>query len=215
MKRKVLFVGALFLALGVTMLLSQQGQRALSQDRQCPAGRFPAFVPMPGVTPRGVAVDKVGYVYVSAGELRADGEHILIWKFTPSGRGPSPFAEIGQGTIGGLAVSADGDLYVAMAAGLDKGVWRVDRKGRKSSCRAAIRSSSRMASPSTIGAPCMSPNPYRCHRLLSDRAVSGASRAGDRRNCACEMGSSREPVRWASPSRSEPMASLTTMAIST
>ena len=93
MKRKVLFVGALFLALGVTMLLSQQGQRALSQDRQCPAGRFPAFIPMPGVTPRGVAVDKVGYVYVSAGELRADGEHILIWKFTPSGRGPSPFAE--------------------------------------------------------------------------------------------------------------------------
>jgi sugar lactone lactonase YvrE len=95
-----------------------------------PAGEFPAFIPMPGVTPRGVAVDKVGYVYVSAGEVRADGEHILIWKFTPAGE-PSFFAEIGRGTIGGLAVTANGDLYVAMAAGADKGVWRVDREGQK------------------------------------------------------------------------------------
>ena len=28
-------------------------------------------------------------------------------------------------------VSANGDLYVAMAAGLAKGVWRVDRQGQK------------------------------------------------------------------------------------
>jgi len=96
-----------------------------------PAGRFPAFIPMSDVTPRGVAVDKVGNVYVSVGEIRGDGEHILIWKFKPSGRGPSLFAEIGQGTIGGLAVGADGHLYVALAAGVDRGVWRVDRMGRK------------------------------------------------------------------------------------
>lgn len=94
------------------------------------AGEFPAFIAMPGVTPRGVAVNKVGNVYVSFGEVRADGEHILIWKFTPAGK-PSFFAEIGRGTIGGLAVTANGDLYVAMAAGADKGVWRVDREGQK------------------------------------------------------------------------------------
>jgi sugar lactone lactonase YvrE len=95
-----------------------------------PADEFPAFIPMPGVTPRGVAVDKVGYVYVSFGKVLEDGEHILIWKFTPAGEG-SFFAEIGRGTIGGLVVTANGDLYVAMAAGADKGVWRVDREGQK------------------------------------------------------------------------------------
>jgi sugar lactone lactonase YvrE len=94
------------------------------------AGEFPAFISMPGVTPRGVAVDKVGCVYVSFGEVRADGEHILIWKFTPAGE-RSLFAEIGRGTIGGLMVTANGDLYVAMAAGADRGVWRVDREGHK------------------------------------------------------------------------------------
>ena len=85
MKRKVLFAGALFLALGVSLLLSQQPQRAVSQCRPGPAGWFPAFIPMPGVSPRGVAVDKVGNVYVSAGEVRANLEHIQIWKFTPAG----------------------------------------------------------------------------------------------------------------------------------
>jgi sugar lactone lactonase YvrE len=129
MKRKVLFVGALFLALGVTMLLSQQRQGAFSQDRQGPAGVFPAFIPMPGVSPRGVAVDKVGNVYVSVGEVRAKLEYIQIRKFTPAGE--QLFSvEIGQGTIGGLAVTADGDLYVAMAAGLNKGVYRMDREGQ-------------------------------------------------------------------------------------
>lgn len=94
------------------------------------AGEFPALIAMPGVTPRGVAVDTIGNVFVSVGEVRANGEYIVIWKFTPAGD-QSFFAEIGQGTIGGLAVSADGDLYVAMAAGIHKGVWRVDRAGQK------------------------------------------------------------------------------------
>jgi sugar lactone lactonase YvrE len=97
------------------------------------AGEFPAFIAMPGVTPRGVAVDKVGYVYVSASVGSGASEHIKIWKFTPAGDPPFSadtfYADIGQGTIGGLAVTANGDLYIALAAGLDKGVYRMDREG--------------------------------------------------------------------------------------
>lgn len=132
--RRKIVVAALAVAAGVFVLVTQIGASG-GANAAAPAPRFPAFIPLPGVTPRGVAVDKVGNVYVSVGQVRVEGdknvEYILIWKFTPSGRGPSPFAEIGQGTIGGLAVSANGDLYVAMAAGLDKGVWRVDREGQK------------------------------------------------------------------------------------
>ena len=124
MKRKVLFAGTLFLALGVTMLLSQQGQQAFSQCW----GKFPAFIPMSGVTPRGVAVDKVGNVFVSVSVGSGASEHINIWKFTPAGE-QSFLADIGQGTIGGLMVSAKGDLYIALAAGLDRGVYRMDRWG--------------------------------------------------------------------------------------
>ena len=98
----------------------------------CSAGEFPAFIPMPaGITPRGVAVDKVGNVYVSVGQGSGSSEHISIWRFKPCGGTPSFVADIGQGTIGGLMVTANGDLYVAMAAGLDKGVWRVGRDGQK------------------------------------------------------------------------------------
>ena len=69
------------------------------------AGEFPAFIPMPGVSPRGVAVDKVGNVYVSVGVVRASLEYIQIRMFTPAGE--QLFSvEIGQGTIGGLMVTA-------------------------------------------------------------------------------------------------------------
>ncbi len=93
------------------------------------AGVFPDFILMPGAT-RGVAVDKVGNVYVSVGQGSGSSEHVLVWKFTPYGGEPSFVADIGQGTIGGLMVTANGDLYVALAAGLDRGVWRVDRDGQ-------------------------------------------------------------------------------------
>jgi len=93
------------------------------------AGVFPAFIPMSGVTPTGVAVDKVGNVYVSIREMRADGQYGLIWKYTPAGE-QSFFAQIGKAEIYGLAVTANGDLYAAMGrVGSDKGVYRVDRKG--------------------------------------------------------------------------------------
>jgi sugar lactone lactonase YvrE len=92
------------------------------------SGSFPAFIEMPGVSPRGVAVDKVGNVYVSVGEVRSNLEYIQVRKFAPDGE--QLFSvEIGQGTIGGLVVTANGDLYIALAAGSDRGVYRMDREG--------------------------------------------------------------------------------------
>ena len=93
------------------------------------AGAFPAFISMPGVSPRGVAVDKVGNVYVSVGEVRSTLEYIQVRKFTPAGE-PLFSVEIGQGTIGGLMVTANGDLYIAIAAGSARGVYRMDREGQ-------------------------------------------------------------------------------------
>ena len=114
----------LLLPIAVFVVAGQTGGTVAAS----PAGEFPAFIPMPGVTPRGVAVDKIGNVYVSVGEGIGVNEHIQIRKFTPAGE-PLFSVEIGQGTIGGLAATAKGDLYVAMAAGLNKGVYRMDRKG--------------------------------------------------------------------------------------
>jgi sugar lactone lactonase YvrE len=92
------------------------------------AGMFPDFIST-GVSARGVAVDKIGNVFVSVSQ----GTHIWIWGYTPDGVGPSVLADMGVGTIGGLTVTAEGDLYVAMASsgpGSANGVWRMDRRGR-------------------------------------------------------------------------------------
>jgi sugar lactone lactonase YvrE len=93
-----------------------------------PAGAFPDLITMPGVTARGVAVDRAGNVYVSVEETRSALRYIQLRKFTPAGE--QLFAvEIGEGTIGGLMVTANGDLYIALAAGADRGVYRMDRDG--------------------------------------------------------------------------------------
>jgi len=93
------------------------------------AGVFPGFIPLPGVTPRGVAVDKVGNVYVSVGDVGTGVEVIHVRKYAPGGE--LLFSvEIGRGTIGGLMTTANGDLYVAVAAGADRGVYRMDREGQ-------------------------------------------------------------------------------------
>ena len=86
--------------------------------------QFPVWIPMAN-TPSGIAVDKPGNVYVSVRE----GDRGVIWKYTPDGT-QSFFKDIGQATIYGLAVTANGDVYAAMAApGPERGVYRVDRKG--------------------------------------------------------------------------------------
>src|SRR5512135_2176762 len=112
----------MLLPIALFALAIQTGATAMA----APAGSFPDFIPLAGAT-RGVAVDKVGNVFVSVSQGTGPSEHILIWKFTPYGGGPSFVKDIGQGTIGGLMVTANGDLYVALAAGIDKGVWRVGR----------------------------------------------------------------------------------------
>ena len=115
----------LLLPIALFALVFQTGGTAAA----APAGGFPAFIPMPGVSPRGVAVDKVGNVYVSVGEVRATLEYIQVRKYSPAGE--QLFSvEIGQGTIGGLMVTANGDLYIALAAGSARGVYRMDREGQ-------------------------------------------------------------------------------------
>ena len=91
--------------------------------------QLPAFIPMPGVTPEGVAVDRTGDVFVSV-RSGAPGTvpHGAIWRYTPDGQA-SLFADVGEGVIGGLAIAANGDVYVAMATGPDQGVYRIDRMG--------------------------------------------------------------------------------------
>ena len=75
----------------------------------------------------GLAIDKAGNVY---GGLAFLGQ---VWKFSPDGT-PSLFAtlDIGQaGAIVGLAVDAEGDLYVCVVSDVEgtHGIWKVSRDG--------------------------------------------------------------------------------------
>jgi sugar lactone lactonase YvrE len=93
---------------------------------------FPAVIQMFGDTPSGVAVDKPGNVYVSVREP-PPGPGLLgrsmIYKYARDGS-PSFFANMGsKAVVYGLAVTPNGDLYVAMATGPDHGVYMLDRKG--------------------------------------------------------------------------------------
>jgi len=96
------------------------------------AGAFPPFIQISDGSARGVAVDKVGNVYVSVGVVdpASNLNYIQLRKFAPDGK--QLFSvPIGQGTIGGLMATAEGDVFVAVAAGANQGVWRIDREGQK------------------------------------------------------------------------------------
>lgn len=89
-----------------------------------PPPSFPAWTPLPGGQAEGVAVDRTGHVYVSVRE----GDNGVILRFDRHGEADR-LAEIGPGMIGGLAFSAEGDLYAAVAAGAARGVYRIFANG--------------------------------------------------------------------------------------
>ena len=82
------------------------------------------FDPELGQHPEGVAVDKVGNVYMSMAPL---GE---LWRLAPGATAPEPVATI-PGVVGsegfgmlGLAVDAPGNVYIAVHSDEAGGVWR-------------------------------------------------------------------------------------------
>lgn len=90
------------------------------------AGQFPGFLPLAGAPPEGVAVDKVGHVYLSIAASESD----QIWKFSPDGS-PSLLADFGSPAGGncGLAVDPEGNVYMARKQPALPGVFRVDKNG--------------------------------------------------------------------------------------
>jgi sugar lactone lactonase YvrE len=127
-KRKSRFCDWRWMLLPIVMLAIAAHNGGTTAAAQ--AGMFPAFIPMPGVMASGVAVDKVGNVYVSIREIVGGVMYGEIWEYTPAGE-QSLFAEIATGEIYGLAVSPNGELYAAMGRiGSNKGVYRVDREGQ-------------------------------------------------------------------------------------
>ena len=107
---------------------------AVSTAAAQPPGAFPSFIPMPGVSAEGVAVDKDGDVYVTVRE----GSNGVIVRYSREGI-PTRLVELGPGMIGGLAITAEGDIYAAVAAGAGRGVYRVSRHGNTELCRAPTR----------------------------------------------------------------------------
>ncbi|MBP1598189.1 MAG: hypothetical protein H6Q05_3566 [Acidobacteria bacterium] len=116
---KLMRFALLLLALALGTLLCSSAWTAADG----PVAKFPGFTPF-AVSAEGVAVDKIGNVYVSI----RDGVRGKILKFTPTGV-QSLFADIGEAEADGLAVDAAGDVYIAMALGIDRGVYRVSREG--------------------------------------------------------------------------------------
>ncbi len=91
-------------------------------------GGFPDYIPFDASHseyPEGVAVDKVGNVYVSIQHDNSD----QVWKFSPSGQKSVliDFGPPGGGNCG-LAVDAEGNVYMARKLP-GYGVYKVDRAG--------------------------------------------------------------------------------------
>jgi len=129
MKKNSALVALALCALAVPILGSAKDPPGRPQNghHQTP---FPEFIPLDasqGEYPEGVAVDKVGNVFASIGG--ASGPRGAIFKFTPSGD-KSVLVDFGTPGAAGLAVGADGDVYVARTVAPNNGVYRVDRHGR-------------------------------------------------------------------------------------
>ena len=73
---------------------------------------FPSFIPFSEAGGEGVAVDKVGNVYVSVSTMTAGQDwRDQVWKFSPSGE-MSVLADLGAASgSSGLAVDAEGNVY--------------------------------------------------------------------------------------------------------
>lgn len=90
---------------------------------------FPEFIPFDvsqAEFPEGVAVDKVGNVLVSIGG--STGPRGAIMKFTPTGE-KSVLVDFESPGTTGLAVDAQGNVYVARTIAPNNGVYRVDQHG--------------------------------------------------------------------------------------
>jgi sugar lactone lactonase YvrE len=117
-KRSTLIIlavcGLLLPTLGSAKEPTQQGR-----------SRFPSFIPF-AAGPEGVAVDKVGNVYVSATVASGSDQ---IWKIAPSGV-RSVLVDLGApGYAAGLAVDAVGNVYMARLMVPAHGVFRVGPDG--------------------------------------------------------------------------------------
>jgi sugar lactone lactonase YvrE len=86
---------------------------------------FPDLIPFE-VAPEGVAIDKIGNVYVSVTVSSGSDQ---IWKFAPSGE-KSVLVDLGApGYACGLAVDAVGNVYMARLIVPGHGVYRVSPNG--------------------------------------------------------------------------------------
>ena len=101
------------LVLALTSPIQAQGNEA----------PFPSFIPFEG-QPEGVAVDKVGNVFVS---LRASSDQ--VWELSPSGV-RTLLADLGEpgGGACGMALDAVGNVYVCRAM-TNPGVYRIAPDG--------------------------------------------------------------------------------------
>lgn len=120
---------AALMALAVFTLVNPEMGWAREADT-LRAGAFPSFIPFDATQaefPEGVAVDKVGNVYVSIGGF--SGPRGEIWKFTASGE-RSVLTDFGTPGALGLAVDAVGNVYVGRSVAPDNGVYVVDRHGQ-------------------------------------------------------------------------------------
>ncbi len=93
-----------------------------------PIADFPEYIKFsPNESPEGVAVDKVGNVYVSVLVSNLFSQHDEIWKFSPTGES-TLLARFETAERVGLAVDAMGNVYIARH-GAGAGVYVVDQDG--------------------------------------------------------------------------------------